>query len=131
MKKLLLLTLCLSLLISCGGRKQVEKALYSGNYNKAITKALDNLKTNKDKKRKQDYVVMLKEAYFKAVERDLQTIERLKKENNPELYKSIFEIYTNIDARQEAIKPVLPLQVNRKIINFKFNDYRYGFFIFF
>lgn len=123
MKKLLLLTLFIALLLSCGGRKRVEKALYAGNYDKAISVALDKLKTNKDKKRKEDYVVMLKDAYYKAVERDLQTIERLKKENNPEHYRSIFEIYNNLDARQEAIKPVMPLQVNRKTISFKFNDY--------
>jgi hypothetical protein len=123
MKKLLLFTILLAVLISCGGRKQVEKALYSGNYDKAISNALNKLKTNKDKKRKQAYVVMLEDAYYKAVARDLETIDRLKKENNPELYKQIFEIYTNLDARQEAIKPVMPLQIDRKTVNFKFNDY--------
>ena len=123
MKKLLLFTIGLSILISCGGRKQVEKALYSGNYDEAISNALNKLKTNKDKKRKQAYIVMLEDAYYKAVERDLQTIDRLKKDGNPEHYKRIYEIYTNLHTRQEAIKPVMPLQVNRKTIHFKFSDY--------
>ena len=123
MKRLLLLTILLSVLLSCGGRKQVEKALYAGNYDKAITNALNKLKTNKNKKRKQDYIVMLKDAYKKAVARDLETIERLKKDGNPELYKNIYETYVNLDARQEAIKPVMPLQINGRFIKLEFNDY--------
>ena len=123
MKRLLLLTILLSVLLSCGGRKQVEKALYAGNYDKAITNALNKLKTNKNKKRKQDYIVMLKDAYKKAMARDLETIERLKKDGNPELYKNIYETYVNLDARQEAIKPVMPLQINGRFIKLEFNDY--------
>jgi len=123
MKKILLLTIFLSVLISCSGRKQVEKAVNSGNYDHAITNALSKLKTNKNKKRKQDYIVLLKDAYYKVVERDLEAINHLKKDGNPEQHKSIYEIYVKLDARQEAIKPVLPLQINRKIIEFNFNDY--------
>jgi hypothetical protein len=123
MKKLLLLTILLSILISCGGRKQVEKSLNSGNYDQAISTALKKLKTNKDKKRKQAYVIMLEDAYYKVVNRDLEQIERLKKDNNPELYKNIYDIYVNLDARQEAIKPILPLRVGNKIVSIPFNDY--------
>lgn len=123
MKKLLLFTVLLSVLVSCGGRKQVEKALYNGNYDTAITKALKKLRNNKDKKRKQDFIVMLQDAYYKVVERDLNSIKHLKQDGNPENYKVIYNLYTNLDARQEAIKPVLPLTVNGKLITFQFNDY--------
>ncbi len=123
MKKLLLLTILLSILISCNGRKQVEKAVNSGNYDQAITNALKKLETNKTKKRKQDYVLMLRDAYYKAIERDLNTINHLQKDNNPELYTEIHELFLDLDARQEAIKPVMPLLVNGKAIKFKFNDY--------
>lgn len=123
MRKLLLLSIVLSVLLSCGGRKQVEKALYSGNYDKAISNALNKLKTNKDKKRKQSFIIMLEDAYYKAVERDLEQIDRLKKDGNPEYYKTIYNIYTNLDARQEAIKPVMPLRIDRKVVDFEFNDY--------
>ena len=74
MKKLLLLTILLSILISCGGRKQVEKSLNSGNYDQAISTALKKLKTNKDKKRKQAYVIMLEDAYYKVFNSDLEKI---------------------------------------------------------
>ncbi|TJY36044.1 hypothetical protein [Pontimicrobium aquaticum] len=123
MKKLLLLSILLLVLISCSGRKQVEKAVNSGNYDQAIANALKKLETNKNKKRKQDYIFMLRDAYNKAVERDLNTIKHLKKDNNPELYRKIYELYLDLNTRQESIKPVLPLVVNGKNIKFKFNDY--------
>ena len=123
MKKLLLFTISLSILVACGGKKQVEAAVNSGNYDQAITTALNKLKTNKNKKRKYDYVLMLQDAYYKVVERDLNNIKHLKKDKNPELYREIYEAYLDLDGRQEAIKPVLPLFVNGKNIPFKFNDY--------
>lgn len=123
MKKLLLLTVLLSVLVSCGGRKQIEKQLHSGNYDVAIANALKKLENNKDKKRKQKFVVMLEDAYYKVVERNLKTIEHLKKDGNPEQYRAIYEIYTDLNARQEAIKPVLPLKIGNKYLNLNFNDY--------
>lgn len=57
---------------------------------------------------------MLKDAYYKVIERDLNTIKHLKKDKNPELFTEIYELYQDLDSRQEAIKPVLPLTVNGK-----------------
>nr|WP_321230497.1 hypothetical protein [uncultured Psychroserpens sp.] len=123
MKKLLLLSVFISLLVSCSGRKQIEKAISHGNYDQAINDALQKLENNKDKKRKQDYIVMLEDAYYKVLEEDLQDVAHLKKDGNPEQYKAIYEIYLDLDARQNAIKRVMPLQINGKNLNLKFNDY--------
>ena len=122
MKKLLLLSIVL-LIIACNTRKQVEIAVNSGNYDRAINTALDKLRKNKDKKRNYDYIIMLKDAYYKVVERDLENIAHLKKDNNPETFRNIYERYLDLNARQEAIKPILPLNVNGKNIPFTFNNY--------
>ncbi|WP_425075777.1 hypothetical protein [Psychroserpens sp. S379A] len=124
MKKLLLSTVALLLVLtSCSGRKQIESAISHGNYDLAIANALRKLENNKDKKRKQDYIVMLEEAYYKVLEEDLLDIEHLKKDGNPEQYKAIYEMYVDLDERQNAIKRVLPLQINGKNLDLKFNDY--------
>ncbi|MEW4925149.1 hypothetical protein [Algibacter sp. 2305UL17-15] len=123
MKKALLFTILVSFLVSCNTRKQVETAVNSGNYDQAITTALQKLRKNKDKKRNYDYIIMLQDAYYKVVARDLENIAHLKKDNNPETFRNIYESYLDLDARQNAIKPILPLYVNGKNIPFEFNNY--------
>ncbi|HNQ27829.1 MAG TPA: hypothetical protein PKL92_07920 [Aquaticitalea sp.] len=123
MKAKLLFATIVLLLVSCSSKKQIEKSLHSGNYDQAINDALRKLENNKDKARKQDFVIMLEDAYYKAVERDMNTINHLKKDGNPEHYKAIYERYLDMNARQEAIKAVLPLQIGGKTLALKFNDY--------
>ena len=123
MKKLLLFTVIVTLLASCSSKKQIEKALHSGNYDLAIEDALRKLENNKDKTRKQDFVILLEDAFYKAVERDLSDIKHLKKDGNPENFRTIYERYINMNARQEAIKPLLPLKIGDKTLKLKFNDY--------
>ena len=122
MKKLVLLSVVFSVLVSCVGRKQIEKQLHSGNYDQAITNALKKLEHNKDKKRKQAYVAMLQDAYYKVVDENLQTIAHLEKDGNPENYKRIFNIYLDMEARQNALKPVLPLKLGDKYLTLDFKD---------
>ena len=110
-------------LASCSSKKNVERALTSGNYNEAIYKAIKRLQTNKDAKRKQDFIVLLKDAYDKANTRDLNTISELKAAKNPEFYKRIYETYDAINQRQNAIRPLLPLSINGREVLFKFKDY--------
>jgi hypothetical protein len=123
MKRLLLLSVLVSVLVSCSAKKQMESAISSGNYDQAISEALRKLENNKDKKRKQDYIVMLEDAYYKVLEEDLQDLEHLKKDGNPEHYKTIYNIYLDLRERQNAIKRVLPLKINGKTLNLNFNDY--------
>ena len=123
MKKILLLSVLVSVLVSCSAKKQMETAISHGNYDHAISEALRKLENNKDKKRKQDYIVMLEDAYYKVLEEDLNTIAHLKKDGNPEQFKSIYNIYLDLEARQNAIKRVMPLQINGKTLELDFNDY--------
>ncbi|WP_426430719.1 hypothetical protein ACPX19_14330 [Winogradskyella sp. HB-48] len=123
MKRFLLFTVLVSVLVSCSAKKQIETAINHGNYDHAISEALRKLENNKDKKRKQDYVVMLKDAYDKVLAKDLAQIAHLKQDGNPELYKTIYESYADLEARQNAIKRIMPLKIDGKTIKFKFNDY--------
>lgn len=123
MKRFLLYTVLVSVLVSCSAKKQIETAISHGNYDQAISEAFRKLENNKDKKRKQDYVVMLKDAYDKVLAEDLAQIAHLKKDGNPELYKTIYESYADLEARQNAIKRIMPLKIDGKTINFTFNDY--------
>jgi hypothetical protein len=123
MKKITLLLVLMVFATSCVTKKKVERALTSGNYNEAISNAIDKLESNKDAKRNQDYILLLKDAYDKANTRDTDAIASLKASNNPELYKRIYETYTVLVKRQNAVKPLLPLRVNGKEVFFKSKDY--------
>lgn len=123
MKKITLLLVLILLVASCGSKKKVERALTSGNYNEAISKAIKQLQTNKDAKRKQDYILLLKNAYDKANDRDIVAISQLEMSKNPEYYRRIYETYNAIYSRQNAVKPLLPLQVNGREVFFGFKNY--------
>ena len=123
MKKLLLSTIVLALLIACSTSRQMEKAVGVGNYDQAISDAIGKLRINKDKRGKEDIIILLEEAFYKATERDLSNIDYLKKDQNPENFIRIYDAYVNLDNRQERIKPLLPLYVNGRALNLSFNNY--------
>ena len=123
MKKITLLFLSL-LIVSCGV-KQTQSMLSNGDYDGAINRALEGLRTNKNSKGNQDYVYLLEEAFAKAKQRDLESLNLLIKENNPSNYERIFNLYTQLHNRQERIKPLLPLQLLKEGRNaiFPMDDY--------
>lgn len=123
MKKTLLISLVITLILSCSTRRQMEKTISYGNYDRAINDAIGKLKINKDRRGKADIIELLEDAFYKAVSRDLENISFLKKDNNPENYLRIFDAYISLDNRQEAIKPLLPLYIKGREVDFNFNDY--------
>jgi hypothetical protein len=123
MKRILLLTITLLGILSCSTSKQIEKAVSVGNYDQAITYALSKLRTNKNKKGKADFIIMLHEAYNKATARDLENINFLKNDNNPENFIRIYDTYVGLDNRQERIKPLLPLFVDSNEVKFNISNY--------
>lgn len=112
MKKITFLFLSL-IIISCGV-KNTESLLNTGNYDAAIDKSVNALRTNKTSKGKQDYVYLLEEAFAKAKTRDLESIKLLERENNPANYERIFNLYNQLNNRQEKIKPLLPLPLHKE-----------------
>lgn len=125
MKKILLFTAIIILMVSCSSVKNTQEAINNGNYDRAIAIALDNLKRNKTKKGNQPYVLMLQDAFAKVTARNLNRINFLKKDRNPENLESIFGLYETLKNRQEIIKPLLPLPILKKNKNakFKFSNY--------
>ncbi|TYP99193.1 hypothetical protein C7447_102514 [Tenacibaculum adriaticum] len=111
MKKITLLFLITLTIVSCSSVKSTQKAINSGNYDKAISLSIENLKKNKTKEKNQPYVEMLVKAFKKVKERDEARIAFLKKENRPENLESILNLYQQLNNRQERIKPLLPLKV--------------------
>lgn len=99
--------------------------LHSGDYDAAIFAAVESLRGNKNAKSKQEYVLILQEAYTKAKERDLRLISSLSKDANPSNYEKIYTNYINLNNRQELIRPLLPLRIiaeNRNAV-FLMDDY--------
>jgi hypothetical protein len=119
MKKILLLLSIFIFIASCA-TKQIQGSISSGNYDDAITNAVSNLQNNKDKKRKQDYIYLLEEAFAKAKERDLSAVDALTKDTNPSNLEKVFNLYNQLNARQEQIRPLLPLFLMKENRNAKF-----------
>lgn len=123
MKKITTLFL-LIILASCGV-KQTTNLLTSGEYDAAIDNAVNSLRGNKDKKGKQDYVYLLEEAFAKAKDRDLRSIDLMVKDANPQKLEKIYDTYVLLNNRQEQIRPLLPLRLMKENRNakFEFDDY--------
>jgi hypothetical protein len=124
MRKITLLLSILLLIYSCGVKK-TQSLLSDGDYDNAINRAVDALRTKKDAKGKQDYVYLLEEAFAKAKDRDLRNIDMLAKDANPANFEKIYNDYLQLNNRQERIRPLLPLQLLKEGRNayFPFDNY--------
>lgn len=112
-------------IFSACGVKQTQSMLTSGDYDGAINRAIEGLRTNKNAKSNQDYVYLLEESFVKAKERDEEAIQLLVKENNATNYERVYDLYKQLMARQDKIKPLLPLKLLKENRNalFPFKDY--------
>ena len=112
------------ILTSCGV-KQTQNLLSSGNYDEAISNSISGLRSNKDKKGSQDYVYLMEEAFAKAKERDLNSLNLLENDRNPANFEKIYTTYLHLNDRQERIKPLLPLKLLKEGRNaiFPFDNY--------
>ncbi|MCB0475648.1 MAG: hypothetical protein KDC69_08225 [Flavobacteriaceae bacterium] len=117
--------LSLFVFISCGSSKKANEALNTGNYYNAINTSIAKLADNKTRKSNQQYITILEDAFTKNVQRELERINFLKKENNPANYAQIYDLYMNLNDVQERIKPLLPLYLNdeNREATFNFKSY--------
>ncbi|WP_108805366.1 hypothetical protein [Aquimarina sp. Aq107] len=125
MKRILLLFLVTVFTFSCGVKKGAFENIDSGRYDEAINTAIKKLRGNKNKKGRQDYVLILEEAFVRAVDRDINAITFLEKEGNPANLEKIYNCYNTLKNRQERIRPLLPLYhvEQGRNANFTFDNY--------
>ena len=124
MRKTTLLLSILFIAFSCGVKK-TQSLLSDGDYDSAINRSIESLRTKKEAKGKQDYVYLLEEAFAKAKDRDLRNIDMLSKEANPANFERIYNAYLQLNNRQEKIRPLLPLQLLKegRSAYFPFDNY--------
>ncbi len=126
MKKTTILLLVLGIIFtSCSIKKKVREEIGKGNFDAAIDMLVHKLSRKRNVKSADEYVLLLEEAYRKARERDLQQIKRLKKDDNPETWEKIYQLYVRLDDRQNRIKSLLPLKIISQNRNARFamDDY--------
>ncbi|WP_281234756.1 hypothetical protein [Flavobacterium gelatinilyticum] len=125
MQKTTLLFSILFLVLSSCGVKTTQSLLNDGDYDGAINRAVEALRTKKDSKGKQDYVYLLEEAFAKAKDRDLRSLELMIKEANPANAERVYNTYLQLNNRQEKISPLLPLPLLKlgKNASFPFDNY--------
>ncbi|QQX76645.1 MULTISPECIES: hypothetical protein [Aequorivita] len=111
--------------ISCNSVKRTQKFVAQGNYNQAIELAVKKLQKDKDAKEYDAHIRLLEEAFLKAKDEDSRHIAFLKKVNSPRGAKEIYYTYLDLRARQDLIRPLLPLYSNEmgRKANFVFTDY--------
>tara|TARA_R100000988_G_C4001824_1_gene169587 strand:- start:1331 stop:2512 length:1182 start_codon:yes stop_codon:yes gene_type:complete len=111
--------------ISCNSVKRTQKFVARGDYDQAIELAVKKLQKDKGAKEYEPHIRLLEEAYLKAKEDDTRHINFLKKENSPAGAKEIYYTYLDLQARQDLIRPLLPLYSNEmgRKANFVFSDY--------
>lgn len=98
-------TLTATLLIaSCAS---VQKLVDNGQYDDAIYLAAKRLSGKKNPKTK--HIKALEEAFTKVNQKDLSNIALIKDRRDPSDWDAIYNIATDIAARQDKIAPFLPL----------------------
>jgi hypothetical protein len=120
MKKIFTLGLII-LFIGCNSTRKVEKAMLSGNYDRAIDMALNQIQKGKDNTKTDEQKLILSQAYKKYEEEQLEQLDFLQQspEGNEE---KIYLILKNLRQTQLAINPVLPLIVDEKTLKIFFED---------
>ncbi|MEM0519441.1 hypothetical protein [Aequorivita flava] len=111
--------------LSCNSVKRTQKFVSQGNYDEAIALATKKLQKDKGAKEYDAHIRILEEAFLKAKEEDTRHLTFLKRENSLANAKEIYYTYLDLQARQDLIRPLLPLyslEMGRKA-NFVFTDY--------
>lgn len=117
MRKILYLFFAMLIISGCGSsKKQLEKGNYDASIQKAVKKLMRNANSPKD-------IEALDKSYILANEQDLNRIKYLKMEGKPENWEEIVQHYQSLKYRYNLVRPVLPLNLNGRVINYSNVDY--------
>lgn len=102
-----------------GACTSTSKLLDYGDYDEAIQVSVKRLAGKK--KKKEEHVLYLEEAFARANARDLNSIADLKEQNRPENWVRIYDLYDQIQRRQAVVSPLTPLYAeNGYLAKFQF-----------
>ena len=102
---------------SCSSPK---KQMESGNYDAAITRAVDKIRKDRNDTKNID---ILDQSYKIALEQDNERIRLLKLEGKPQNWDEIYLIYKKMHDRQSLVRTVTPLKSGNKTVDFPYVDY--------
>jgi hypothetical protein len=109
-KRALLLLAIAVVFSGCNSVKRNQKFLLKGSYDQAIDLAVKKISNDRNDRQIQEHVILLEEAYAKAVSQDNRSITALQNNTSPEALRQLYYIYSGLDNRQETIRPLLPLR---------------------
>ena len=119
MKKYILILLIGINFFSCNSVKKNQQYIAQGDYNKSIDLAVKKLQKDKTSSKSEEHILLLQEAFSKAVAKDKREIEVAVKGSNPAKPQIIYRLYVGLENRQQKIRPLLPL----RNATFKFENY--------
>ncbi len=126
MKAFYILLFSSVLLLSCNSVKRTQKYVAKGDYDKAVSLAVKKLQKDKNAKEYDAHIHLLEDAFKKAKEDDTQRVEFLKKQNSRVGKREIYYTYLDMQARQDLIRPLLPLYSKGMGRNGEFNFVDYN-----
>lgn len=100
-------TYLIGLVLIASSCKNIEKMVDKGNYDQAISYAVDKLEGKKNKKTK--YVKALERAYHKINQEDLDKIALLESKIDINTYDKVYDIYNRMHKRQVTVHRLHPL----------------------
>ncbi|MDT8401605.1 MAG: hypothetical protein RQ743_07915 [Bacteroidales bacterium] len=118
MRKVILYSVIMAVFFaSCSSPK---KKMQSGNYDAAITKAVEKIRKDRNDTKNID---ILDQSYKIALEQDNERIRLLEMEGNPRNWDEIYLIYKKMHDRQSLVRTVLPLKSGNRTVDFPYVDY--------
>ena len=118
MVRRILISSLLLISFGCSPIKKINNNVVSGEFDKAINKTISELKKIKNKKKKIQYELILKDIYNRAVVNSKDKISRFKKDGNPEFFDDIYFEYDKLIKRQNKLK-----NLSSERLNFNFENY--------